>query len=648
MAIVKMKHLRLVAMRQDRQELLHQLQRMGCVEIDTPRVDRDDPVWSGVGTPDEEALVRARQRREQGERALDVLNRYAPDKGGRKPVLRREELFDEQSVLQGEQAAQAVLDAQRELAALQAQRGKLEAQLQSLRPWLALDVPLDIASTGQVQMEFGTLPGSVDFAQAQGQLQLASPLAELTCAHSEPEQHYALLVYHASAGETLAPALRELGWNRVNLRGWSGTAQANHTRLEQELRALDEQLSCDAQQLAGLGRHREQLQLLVDRAAVDMEREEGRSRLLDLEQTFYLEGWVPQDSWQRVTDLLNTLTCAWELSDPAPEEYEQVPVKLKNNWLTRPLNMVTEMYVYPAYDGLDPNPLMAPFFILFFGLMMADMAYGLIMLLGGWYLLKKLHATGTMGHMGGLMVLCGVSTFAFGAMTGGFLGDFIPQIAKLINPESNVQLPYLFTPLTDTLAILVGSLVLGLIQIITGMAISVVYQCRNGRWQDALWNEITWWVVLTGAALAILGIANVAGYPVVLFVGLAMLVYGGTRNAKGFGKVTALIGTVYNGVSGYFSDILSYARLMALMLAGAVIAQVFNTLGSVTGSVIGFVIISLLGNTLNLALNLLGCYVHDLRLQCLEFFGRFYKEGGRPFNPMKINTKYVDIIKEEN
>ena len=310
--------------------------------------------------------------------------------------------------------------------------------------------------------------------------------------------------------------------------------------------------------------------------------------------------------------------------------------------------MVTEMYVYPAYDGLDPNPLMAPFFILFFGLMMADMAYGLLMLLGGWYLLKRLHAKGTMGHMGGLLVLCGVSTFIFGAMTGGFLGDFIPQLAKLIDPNSNVQLPYLFTPLTDTLAILVGSLVLGVIQIITGMAISVVFKCRNGDWTDALWNEITWWIVLAGAALAILGMGNVAGYPVVLFVGLVMLVYGSTRNAKGFGKVTALIGAVYNGVSGYFSDILSYARLMALMLAGAVIAQVFNTLGSVTGNVFGFIIISLIGNALNLALNLLGCYVHDLRLQCLEFFGRFYKEGGRPFAPMSYKTKYADIIKEEH
>ena len=99
-------------------------------------------------------------------------------------------------------------------------------------------------------------------------------------------------------------------------------------------------------------------------------------------------------------------------------------------------------------------------------------------------------------------------------------------------------------------------------------------------------------------------------------------------------------------MTGYFGDILSYSRLMALMLAGSVIAQVFNTLGAIPGNVIIFLIISLVGNTLNFALNLLGCYVHDLRLQCLEYFGKFYQDGGKPFRPLSWNTKYYDIVKE--
>jgi len=185
------------------------------------------------------------------------------------------------------------------------------------------------------------------------------------------------------------------------------------------------------------------------------------------------------------------------------------------------------------------------------------------------------------------------------------------------------------------------------IQIFTGMAISVVKKVKDGEWQDALWGEGAWWAIIFGGVLAFLKIGNVAGYPVLLIVGVLMLLYGATRGKKGFGKISGIIGTVYNGVTGYFSDVLSYARLMALMLAGAVIAQVFNTLGSVTGNVVAFVIVSFIGNMLNFVLNLLGCYVHDLRLQCLEFFGRFYKEGGRPFRPLKIQTKYVDVIEQK-
>ena len=85
---------------------------------------------------------------------------------------------------------------------------------------------------------------------------------------------------------------------------------------------------------------------------------------------------------------------------------------------------------------------------------------------------------------------------------------------------------------------------------------------------------------------------------------------------------------------------------MALMLAGAVIAQVFNTLGAMTGLIPTFILISFVGNALNFALNILGCYVHDMRLMCLEFFGRFYEDGGKAFRPLDISTQYVDIVKE--
>ena len=177
------------------------------------------------------------------------------------------------------------------------------------------------------------------------------------------------------------------------------------------------------------------------------------------------------------------------------------------------------------------------------------------------------------------------------------------------------------------------------------MIVNMVMECRQGKVGDAIFNEGTWLVLFAGLALYVLKIGNIAGVPVVLCIGGLMLLYGSGREAKGFGKITAVFGALYNGLTGWFGDILSYSRLMALMLAGSVIAQVFNTLGAIPGNIIVFLIISLAGNALNFALNLLGCYVHDLRLQCLEYFGKFYEDGGKPFKPLMADTKYVDITK---
>ena len=233
-----------------------------------------------------------------------------------------------------------------------------------------------------------------------------------------------------------------------------------------------------------------------------------------------------------------------------------------------------------------------------------------------------------------LLLLCGICTFVVGALTGGFFGDFLPKLVAIIDPDTTfTALPALFTPLEDTMAILVGSLVLGFIQIVTGQAVSFVKKIRDGHAWDAMWDEFPWWVIYLGVGLFVLGVGNVAGYPVVLIVGILLMMYGSSRNAKGFGKAGAVVGAVYNGVTGIFGDVLSYARLMALMLSGSIIASVFNTLGGITGNVIAFVIIAMVGNALNFALNLLGCYVHDLRLQCLEFFKTFYQDGGAPFRP---------------
>lgn len=650
MAIVKMKGLRLLALRSDREALLELLQGMGCVEIDEP--DQDPQTWQGLlsqlgsqtlSRPDGQALSQAREDLQAAQRALAVLKRHG-DKGrgllAPRPRLTRQQLFDGEE--QGKQAVQQVLEADRQLAALEAQHSKLLTQRAALAPWLELNIPLDTASTQEMVVQFGTVTAGVELEQVQRAVEGASELAQLTQASVDRDVRYCLLVCHTSAQEEVLQALRDFGWSRMNLSGWTGTAKENDQRIARELEQNEQESAQAEQQLAQLTSLAEPIRQAADRASVRINREEGRSRLLDTEKTFLLEGWVPAENWPQLESQLKNYPCAWELRDPTEEEYPKVPVKLKNNWFTRPLSMVTEMYSLPAYNGLDPNPLMAPFFILFYGIMMADMGYGLLMMIASVVVLKKSRPRAGMHNFFALLGLCGVSTFIMGALTGGFFGDFISQLLKLINPESTFVWfwPTLFTPLEDTMMILVGAMALGFVQILVGMAISFVKKLRRGQVMDAIWEEVTWWVVFAGLALAILGVTNL-----VIILGGVMVVAGPILTEKGFGKITGIFGSLYNHVTGYFGDILSYSRLMALMLAGSVIAQVFNTLGAIPGNVVIFIIISMLGNALNFALNLLGCYVHDLRLQCLEYFNKFYEDGGKPFRPMKLDTNYYDVVK---
>lgn len=655
MAIVKMKQLRLIAMAGDRDKLLHLLQRMGCVEVDEAltqeeQTDSLSALRERLKQADPRELSVLRERKSQADRALEVLKRHAPEKAGflqPKPQVGEAALFDEQAFQSARETAVEIDRMDRRLTVIQSEQGKIAAQKDVLLPWAPLDLPLDAGSTVRVTIQLGTLPAALSFEAGARAARQAGDMAQLTLVSSDREQHYCLLVCHASQGEGVLEALKEQGWSRANLREWQGTAADNLARLDKSLEELEQERLRLETRLSAMGGCTRSLQRLADRCGTEVRRQEAQSRLLDTETTFYLEGWVPAERWPELERVLAPYPCAWEVADPAPEDYHKVPVQLKNNWLTRPMNMVTEMYSLPAYGSLDPNPLMAPFFILFYGMMMADMGYGLVMLLAGAVILKKKRPGGTMAHLCGLLVLCGVSTFLFGAVTGGFFGDFIPRLLTILNPESTFALPALFNPVDDTLAILVGSLALGLVQIITGMGISFWKKWKERQLLDALFEEVTWWTILGGLALAVLGITNL----VLLAGGILLLVgsvWKGMQKGGGPGKVAlnALVnlgGSLYNNITGYFQDILSYARLMALMLSGAVVAQVFNTLGSIPGNVIFFVVVSMAGNALNFALNLLGCYVHDMRLQCLEYFNRFYQDGGRPFRPLDYSTQYVDV-----
>ena len=619
-----MKHLRLLGMESEREALLKTMQDLECVEIS--HIDgSEEALKTGLAKPDDRALLNAQEESRAYRAALAALDRFAPGKKGlfrKRQGVSRASFFDEENERQARAAAEAINADMRRLGEIESERTKNEALRASLAPWLAVDAPLD-STDGVLSLLFGTVGATVTDDALRALSDSLSGLLTWQQASSDKTLRYLLIACHKSVKEQALSALRELGFSTVSFRGLCGTAEENDKKLEAALAALESERREIERRVEGFGGNRETLLEASDRAAILLRREEAKSRLVETDKVFLLEGWLPADRCTALEKALEPFTCAVETREPAEDEYPQVPVQLRNNKLTRPLNMVTEMYSLPAYGTLDPNPLMAPFFILFYGIMMADMGYGLLMMIASVIIGKKYRPKGTSGELFSLLGLCGLSTFIVGAMTGGFFGDFLTQLVAIVSPGTVFALPKLFDPLDDLTMILIGSMALGLVQIITGMAISLIEKCKRKKFLDAFFEEITWWIVFLGIALAVLKKGTA-----VLYLGCALVLLGPIVQGKGWEKLTGVFGSIYNHVTGYFGDILSYTRLMALMLAGSVIAQVFNMLAAMPGNVIAFLIISMLGNAMNFGLNLLGCYVHDLRLQCLEFFNKFYVDGG--------------------
>ena len=634
-----MKHLRLLGMESEREALLKAMQDMECVEISS--IDgSEEALKSGFAKPDDKALMSAQEASRAYRTALASLDRFAPEKKGmfrKRQGVSRAAFFSAESEENARTAAETINKDTRRLGEIESERTKNEALRATLAPWLTVDAPLGGAD-GALAMFFGTAGLNVTDDALKALADSLDGLLTWQQASSDRSLRYLLVMCHGSVKERALSALRDLGFSTVSFRGMTGTAKENDKALAENLAALEKERQEIEQRIAGLGGKREALLEASDRAAIALRREEAKSRLVGTDKVFLLEGWLPADRCAALEKALEPFTCAIETREPTEDEYPQVPVQLKNNKLTRPLNMVTEMYSLPAYGTLDPNPLMAPFFILFYGIMMADMGYGLLMMIASVIISKKYRPKGTSGELFSLLGLCGISTFIMGALTGGFFGDFLTQLVAIVSPGTVFALPKLFDPLDDLTMILIGSMALGMVQIVTGMAISLIEKCKRKKFLDAFFEEITWWTVFIGIALLALGKGAA-----VLYVGCALVLLGPIVQGKGWGKLTGVFGSLYNHVTGYFGDILSYTRLMALMLAGSVIAQVFNMLAAMPGNVIAFIIISMLGNAMNFGLNLLGCYVHDLRLQCLEFFNKFYVDGGKPFRPMTLDTEYVDL-----
>ena len=647
MAILKMKKLRLMAVRSRKDELLRELIRHGCVEFSELEDQIQGSNVESILSRESSDVATLKSQLTSLNHAIALLDTYAPKKGkllSAKPELEDLAFLDDTGLSGALKFAGAIEGYDARIKRISAEESRQRGIIDSLQPWLGLDLPLNTEGTERCGVLMGTIPVKMELADVQAALSQVDEESELFQVNEDKRDRYVLLVAMKETIPAMQECLRSFGFSASALGSMKGTARECLSAAEEALKELASEKEACAQSIVAEAVRRDELKLAADRVSTKIALAEADEKLYGTASTVVMEGWIPEEKEQELIKVFDDFGCAYETLTPTEEEYPEVPVKLKNNKVTNGLNMVTEMYSLPAYGSLDPNPLMAPFFILFYGLMMADMGYGLLMVIAALVAMKKIKPRKGSLSFCQLLLWGGISTFVCGALTGGFFGDALVKIGQILGkPAGWGELPALFSPMTDSMMVLIGAMVLGLVHLNTGMVINFVKKTKRGQLADAIWEEGALWVTLVGIILFVLKIGNVSGVPVVLVIGLVMVFYGGSRSAKGLGKLLSIFTTLYNTATGWFGDILSYSRIMALMLAGSVIATVFNTIGAIANSFWLFIPVFLIGHTLNFALNLLGCYVHDLRLQCLEYFGKFYEDGGRPFKPLEVTTKYYNV-----
>ena len=656
MAILKMKRLRLMIARSQKDELLRALIRLGCVQFS----ELEDEVQSLENLHRAESdVMKLKSDHASLLRAVDLLGKYAPEKKpllSAMPEVEGEELLGAEGLDEMLSLAGEIIAADERIRRIGSEESRERAVIESLIPWQGLDLPLDVDGTERSSILLGSIPVKVPLDKVREAIEAVTEESELFEVSADKKASYVMIVCAKEAFGEIQEALRAFDFTAQSFTGMSAPAKTCSARCQSVLEKLaKEKAACEAS-IVEKAEKRDELKLAADRMEAQLAMAEAADLSLSTDDVALMQGWVPAEKEAALEEILSRYDCAWECEDPPEEDYPEVPVSLKNNKLTNALNMVTDMYSLPAYGTVDPNPLMAPFFILFYGLMMADIGYGLIMIAAALVALKKLKPRGGSLAFCQLLLYGGIATAAMGVLTGGFFSDIPYQLVHLFNPKSTWPgLWHLFSPETDSNLVLYGSLVLGMLHLNTGMVVSAVQKVKNGDKAGALFEEGSLWIILVGGLLLAADMMIVKNSALhyaglaVLIVGAVMLLFGAGRNAKGFGKVTAAFGCIYNTATGWFGDVLSYSRIMALMLAGGVVGKVFNTVAVMPAqssgvnvfTMLAFVIIFVLGHAINFALNILGCYVHDLRLQCLEFFGKFYSDGGKPFRPLKFGGKYV-------
>ena len=587
-----------------------------------------------------ERLAEAEDIRSRLEAAISFLDEHytAKHKMFPTPETLTPEDFEKDRLAGAEAALRKAKELSDALTAARRREAELTTLIDALAPFESVDLPLPRFSTEYTETVCGTIPPSCD-AKALGEA-----LGSLACvfdiiSESKTCRAAALTAYRDDFDECLATAA-SFGFipATVEASAAEGCAAGRAQKARAELgscRDASDDKANEAEECANesLG----ELKTYLDYIETTIARLDESAKMRVTSKCAVVGAYVPEKSADKVADTLDALGAAWEFFEPDSER-EDVPVALENDALGSQFEPIVALYSLPKYGTFDPSLIMSFFYILIFGLMFADVGYGLTLLVGCLLGLKLMHPKPGLKKFLTMFAICGVSSMVGGALFGGYFGDFPTRMMEdVFNLKPAPDMAFAFNMIDQPISFLVVALAMGAIHLVCGMVIKLILLWKDGKVFEAIFDVGSWLVLFAGIGAYFIN--SLVGL-IVIGVGVVMLVATQGREAKNpIVRIGKGIFSLYDLIS-YGSDLLSYSRILALSLASAVIANVVNIFVMMLGMPLGIVVF-LVGHLLNFAVNILGTYVHTSRLQYIEFFGKFYESGGRAFAPLSPQENHV-------
>jgi len=659
LARLNISKMQMIFLQRDSKKLLGELQRLGVSELSEIQDERLGrmSVKSHVGMLERNLKV--------AEDCLETINKYTPPGGGIGAMFSgREEISPEEYSKKTSEAdrilkfADDICDAVKEVSEYNAEIRRCGLSLEMLSMWEKLDIPMQLNGTGKCAVYTGTFPDEQTEEMLSSKISEKVPDAafDLTLVSCGAGQTAACIVVFKDDADELYAAIREMGFTRPQDPTKHPPA-VRRERLRSEIAELERKLEETKKIILDGAEMREDVKFLCDYLTVKRDEYAELEKIGVGDSVMVCEGYVPDKYIPDVERICEEYGAVAEFSEPS--EDDDVPVVLENGSFAGPMESVVEMYSMPGKKDIDPSGVMAFFYYFLFGMMLSDAGYGLIMTIFSAVMLKRSTVEGSMAKMLKMFFWCGISTVIWGVLFGSFFGDIIPVICTEFLGKPAPDLALWFKPIDKTITLLLFSLGIGICHLLLGLSTALVLKCRKGEALDGILDNLPTMLLLLG--IAPLGASVFVEVPSVLstigavfaIVGVVGIILFTSRSSKNiFARLGGGLYGLYNNVSGYMSDILSYSRLLALGLATGSIAEVFNMIGTMPENpvvkAVLLTVVFIVGHSLNMAINLLGAYVHTVRLQFVELLPKFYEGGGRSMKPFAMNTKYFKIRKDKS